>query len=82
MVPVYAPEDILAGKKNPRKIGMMSDPDAPGAVILDRAAWEYLFGKTPSVSGRNFSNAWEQTGIGPDKESRDGEESAREFFGA
>ena len=42
MVPVYAPEDILAGKKNPRKIGMMSDPDAPGPVILDREAWNRL----------------------------------------
>ena len=30
MVPVYDPDDILAGKKNPKKIGMMSDPDAPG----------------------------------------------------
>ena len=45
MVPVYAPEDILAGKKNPRKIGRMSDPDAIGPVVLDRAAWEYLFGR-------------------------------------
>ena len=42
MVPVYAPEDILAGKKKPRKIGMMSDPDAPGPLILDHEAWERL----------------------------------------
>ena len=39
MVPVYDPADILAGKKNPKKIGRMSDPDAPGPVILDREAW-------------------------------------------
>ena len=42
MVPVYDPKDILAGKKNPRKIGWMSDPDAPGPVILDREAWSRL----------------------------------------
>ena len=32
----------IAGKKNPRKIGMMSDPDAPGPLILDHEAWERL----------------------------------------
>ena len=38
MVPIYDFDDILAGKKNPKKIGRMSDPDAPGPVILDREA--------------------------------------------
>ena len=28
MVPIYDFDDILAGKKNPKKIGQMSDPDA------------------------------------------------------
>ena len=42
MVPVYDLDDIRAGKKNPKKIGMMSDPDAPGPVILDHDAWTYL----------------------------------------
>lgn len=42
MVPVYAPEDIRAGKKNPKKIGRMSDPDAPGPVIFDHEAWNRL----------------------------------------
>ncbi len=50
MVPVYDPDDILAGKKNPKKIGMMSDPDAPGPVILDREAWNRLIG-----GGKNLS---------------------------
>ena len=44
MVSVYDPDDILAGKKSPKKIGMMSDPDAPGPVILDREAWNRLIG--------------------------------------
>ena len=42
MVPIYDFDDILAGKKNPKKIGRMSDPDAPGPVILDREAWNRL----------------------------------------
>ena len=39
MVPVYDPADILAGKKNPKKIGWMSDSGAQGPVILDSEAW-------------------------------------------
>ena len=39
MVPIYNFDDIFTGKKNPKKIGWMSDPDAPGPVILDREAW-------------------------------------------
>ena len=40
MVPAYIAEDILSGKKNPRSVGRMSDPDAPGPVILDAEAWK------------------------------------------
>ncbi len=42
MVPAYIAEDILSGKKKPRSVGRMSDPDAPGPVILDAAAWKRL----------------------------------------
>lgn len=42
MVPAYIAEDILSGKKNPRTVGRMSDPDADGPVILDREAWNWL----------------------------------------
>ena len=42
MVPIYAMEDIFAHKKNPKKVGWMSDPDAPGPVILDAKAWKRL----------------------------------------
>ena len=42
MVPAYIAEDILSGKKNPRSVGRMSDPDAGGPVILDREAWNWL----------------------------------------
>ena len=44
MVPIYAMEDLLAHKKNPKKIGWMSDPDAPGPVILDHETWTRFFG--------------------------------------
>ncbi len=44
MVPIYDLDDILAGKKNPKKIGRMSDPDAPGPVILDHETWTRFFG--------------------------------------
>ena len=44
MVPIYDFDDILAGKKNPKKIGRMSDPDAPGPVILDHETWTRVFG--------------------------------------
>ena len=44
MVPIYDFDDLLAGKKNPKKIGMMSDPDAPGPVILDHETWTRFFG--------------------------------------
>ena len=44
MVPIYAMEDLLAHKKNPKKIGWMSDPDAPGPVILDHETWRRFFG--------------------------------------
>ena len=35
MVPIYDPADILAGKKNTKKIGELSDPDEPGPVFID-----------------------------------------------
>ena len=54
MVPIYAPDDILAGKKNPRKIGMMSDPDEPGPLILDRKTFESLTGfKIPGAEAED-----------------------------
>ena len=39
MVPIYDFDDIFTGKKNPKKIGWMSDSGAQGPVILDSEAW-------------------------------------------
>ena len=44
MVPIYAMEDLLAHKKNPKKIGWMSDPDAPGPGSLDHEPWSRFIG--------------------------------------
>lgn len=44
MIPIYDPDDILAGKKNPKKIGRMSDPDLAGPVLLDAEAWKRIVG--------------------------------------
>ena len=40
MIPAHIAEDVLSGKKNPRSVGRMSDPAAPGPVILDAEAWK------------------------------------------
>ena len=42
MIPAHIAEDVLSGKKNPRSVGRMSDPDAPGPLILDREALNRL----------------------------------------
>lgn len=44
MVPVYTAEDFFSGKKDAKPVGMMSDPDDIGPVLLDRKAWNRLFG--------------------------------------
>ena len=49
MVPIYDLDDILAGKKNPKKIGRMSDPDAPGPVLLNSEAWKRVVGGPKGV---------------------------------
>ena len=51
-VPIYDPADILAGKKNPKKIGEMSDPDEPGPVIVDYETLVRL------VEGGKHSRVW------------------------
>ncbi len=42
MIPAHIAEDVLSGKKNPRSVGRMSDPDAPGPLIIDREALNRL----------------------------------------
>ena len=49
MIPAHIAEDVLLGKKHPRSVGRMSDPDAPGPVILDAEAWKRLIEGTKHV---------------------------------
>ena len=42
MVPMFSAEDFFSGKKDAKPVGWMSDPDAPGPVIVDRATLERL----------------------------------------
>ena len=42
MVPMYSAEDFFSDKKDAKPVGWMSDPDAPGLVIVDRATLERL----------------------------------------
>jgi len=42
MVPMFSAEDFFSGKKDAKPVGWMSDPDAPGPVVVDRATLEQL----------------------------------------
>lgn len=42
MIPMYAAEDILTGKKDAKPVGWMSDPDEIGPVFVDRKTLEEL----------------------------------------
>jgi len=44
MVLVYDAEDFFKKGKKARPVGKMRDPDTTFGVVLDRAAWEHLFG--------------------------------------
>ncbi len=46
MVPIYETEDFLENGKKAKPIGWMRDPDTTFGVVLDRATWDRLFGKT------------------------------------
>ena len=43
-VQMFSAEDFFSGKKNPKPIGWMSDPDKPGPVIVDRKTLESILG--------------------------------------
>ena len=41
-VPMFSAADFFSGKKDAKPVGWMSDPDAPGPVIVDRKTLESL----------------------------------------
>lgn len=47
MVPMFSAADFFSGKEDAKPVGWMSDPDAPGPVIVDLKTLESLLdGKT------------------------------------
>ena len=36
MVPMYSAEDFFSGKKDAKPVGLISDPDDSGPVLVDR----------------------------------------------
>lgn len=42
MVPMYSAADFFSGKKAPKPVGWMSDPDKPGPIIVDLKTQESL----------------------------------------
>ncbi len=41
-VPMFSAADFFSGKKDAKPVGWMSDPDAPGPVIVDMKTLESL----------------------------------------
>lgn len=41
-VPMFSAADFFSGKKDAKPVGWMSDPDAPGPVIVDLKTLESL----------------------------------------
>ena len=57
MVPMFSAADFFSGKKDAKPVGWMSDPDAPGPVIVDMKTLESLLPAKPSGTDTNTSDA-------------------------
>lgn len=55
-VPMFGAADFFSGKKDAKPVGWMSDPDAPGPVIVDRKTLESLLESKASDTGADTSN--------------------------
>ena len=44
-VPMYSAEDFFSGKKDAKPVGLMSNPDAFGPVVVDRETFFRLTAK-------------------------------------
>ena len=55
-VPMFSAADFFSGKKDAKPVGWMSDPDAPGPVIVDRKTLESLLESKASDTGADTSN--------------------------
>ena len=57
MVPMFSAADFFSGKADAKPVGWMSDPDAPGPVIVDRKTLESLLGDKAIGTGSDWSGA-------------------------
>ena len=57
MVPMYSAEDFFSGKKDAKPVGLMSNPDDFGPVIVDRETLFRLMGESGKAAAK------ERTGL-------------------
>ena len=55
-VPMFSAADFFSGKKDANPVGWMSDPDAPGPVIVDQKTLESLLGDKATGTGSDTSD--------------------------
>ncbi len=56
MVPMFSAADFFSGKEDAKPVGWMSDPDAPGPVIVDLKTLESLLPGKASGTGADTSD--------------------------
>ena len=56
MVPMFSAADFFSGKKDAKPVGWMSDPDAPGPVIVDMETLESLLDDKATGTGADTSD--------------------------
>ena len=55
-VPMFSAADFFSGQKDAKPVGWMSDPDAPGPVIVDLKTLESLLPGKASGTGADTSD--------------------------
>ena len=55
-VPMFSAADFFSGKKDAKPVGWMSDPDAPGPVIVDLKTLESLLDDKATGTGADTSD--------------------------
>lgn len=56
MVPMFSAADFFSGKEDAKPVGWMSDPDAPGPVIVGLKTLESLLPGKASGTGADISD--------------------------
>lgn len=56
IVPMFSAADFFSGKEDAKPVGWISDPDAPGPVIVDRKTLESLLDDKATGTGADASD--------------------------